>query len=145
MSGIAAFTRKWRALAVATFAAAAVPAALLTQLVAPETPPPPAGLRWFAVWLMFTLLIAFVFTAGIVRMAWDNDGGENDISPWHALGGMVAVVAVCGLSAIPVVGLGISDAKYLLFGLVAIAVAIAVYITRPRRKGNSKPPDSAST
>jgi hypothetical protein len=56
---------------------------------------------------------------------------------------MVAVIAICGLSVVPIVGFGLTDVKYLLLGTLAIAVAVALFIVRPRRPPNTNPPDNA--
>jgi hypothetical protein len=145
MGAIARFFRKWGGIIAATFAAAAVPGALLTHMSAPEVLPPPAALRWIGAWLLFTLLIASVFAAGIVRMTWDNDGGENDISPWAALAAMVAVIAVCTLSVVPIVGFGVGNVQYLLYGVLALAVGLGLFIAVAWRRRKRIPPDNSAT
>jgi hypothetical protein len=143
MSRLRQFAAKWGALIAATLGAAAIPGALLTDLAASDAPSPPPVLVWIAVWCGFTLLIASVLAAGIFRMTYSNDGGDNDTSPWQALGAMVAVIAICSLSVVPIVGFGLTDVKYLLLGTLAIAVAVALFIVRPRRPPNTNPPDNA--
>jgi hypothetical protein len=145
MNAIARFFRNWGAIIAATLAVAAVPGALLAQLAASDAPAPPPLLRWIAAWLMCTLLIASVFAAGIVRMCWDNDGGENDISPWAALSALVAVVAVCTLSIVPIVGFGVGNAQYFIYGALALAIAVALYIVWAWRRATRNPPDNTST
>jgi hypothetical protein len=145
MSWVRQVLKRWGGVVAATLTIAAIPGALFTEFVASDAPAPPSLLRWIAAWLMFTLLNASVLAAGIFRMTYSNDGGENDVSPWHALGAMVAVIAICGLSVVPIVGFGLSDVKYLLLVVLAIAVSCALFIVRPWRRLNRKPPDNAST
>jgi hypothetical protein len=145
MSGIPQFLRKWGGLIAATLAIAAVPAALLTQLAASDAPTPPPVLRWIVAWLLFTLLIASVLAAGIVRMSWDNDGGENDMPPWRALAMLVAVIAVCLLSIVPIFGFRMSNVQNLLYGVLALAVGLALFMLWVWRRGKRNPPDNTST
>jgi hypothetical protein len=145
MNAIARFFRNWGTVTAAILAIAAVPGALLTQLAASDAPAPTPVLRWIVAWLLFTLLIASVLAAGIVRMSWDNDGGENDISPWAALSALVAVIAVCTLSIVPIVGLGVGNAQYYIYGALALAIVVAFFIVWAWRRAIRNPPDKTST
>jgi hypothetical protein len=102
-----------------------------------------AGLA--AIWLMFTILLALMFAAAIWRMTGWNTGAASDVPPMKALIAVTAVIGIVGGGAAAVPLLGHVDARIILFGAVALAVAAAVMIGGPFGRRGSPPPDGGAS
>lgn len=121
----------WFRTAFATVAVSAAFAALLTYFIAvspgAEAPTAPGFLQLTAVWLMFTILLAAMFAAGIWRMTGWNRGDESDVPPLRALIMLASTIGICALSVVPVfLSRGVVDTKVILYGVLTLCVVFAL-------------------
>ena len=128
----------WRRVAAATLAVSAALSAPLSYFIASslgeEAPSSSPVLRFVAPWFAFTLLLAFVFAAGILRM---STGYNAPVTPMQALMLLASVIGLCAFSVVPVFfALGVIDTKVILFGIVAVCAAIAVAAVYYARRHN---------
>ncbi|MGH6770470.1 MAG: hypothetical protein ACRECO_15765 [Xanthobacteraceae bacterium] len=141
---------RWAGLAIAVVAVSAVFSALLTYLIfaMPSADPPgtwPTPAQLVATWLMFTFLLSLMFGAGIWRMTGWNGGGASDISPMSALIALAATIGIVGFGAAAVPLFTYIDAKFILFGVLAIALVVGLLIVRPFKARGEVPPDGGTS
>ena len=133
-------------LVAAVIAVSAVLSAFITYFTfaMPSADPPGTqpGAAHLAVWLMFTVLLALMFTAGIWRMSRPIGGVPSAISPMTALIVLAVVIGLCGSSVIAVGVFSFLDPMIVILGMLAIAIAAGFLIIRSRTK--APPPGGAS-
>jgi hypothetical protein len=58
---------------------------------------------------------------------------------------MAGVIAVCALSVVPIILIKIGNVTYLLYGVLAIALALGLAIARPWRRRSKAPPNGGAS